>query len=118
MSTPSNDAVKAATDIWYKGKRALRTLVQTVIPAFLGFALVLPAIIEAAGLPVDSELRMRFVAVAAGVTAVATGLSRIMAIPKVNAWLIKIGLGSVPLSAIEVSPTTGNVKVAPETKGN
>ena len=103
MSIPTSDAVKAATDIWYKGKRVLRTIVQTAIPAFLSFALVLPAIIEALGLPADAELRLWLLAVAAGVTAVAGAISRVMAIPAVNAWLIKIGLGSVPQEAVRVS---------------
>jgi predicted naringenin-chalcone synthase len=107
MTTSSTDAVKAATDIWYKGKRVLRTLVQVAIPAFLSFALVLPAIIEALGLPADTELRLWLVAVAAGVTAVAGAISRVMAIPAVNAWLIKIGLGSVPASAIATRATPG-----------
>lgn len=111
MSTPNTDAVKAATDIWYKGKRVLRTIVQTAIPSFLGFALVLPAIIEALGLPADNELRLWLLAVAAGVTAVAGAISRVMAIPAVNAWLIKIGLGSVPKDAVVVTPSTGSVAV-------
>lgn len=97
-----NEALAAATEIWYKGKRVLRTLVAVVIPAFLGFAVVLPSIIEALGLPVDSELRLWLLAVAAGVSAVAAAITRLMAIPAVNAWLIKIGLGSVPKEAVEV----------------
>jgi len=118
MTIPNTDAVKAATDIWYKGKRVLRTLVQVAIPAFLSFALVLPAIIEALGLPADAELRLWLLAVAAGVTAVAGAITRVMAIPAVNAWLIKIGLGSVPQEAVRISPATGNVTVAPDPKGN
>lgn len=117
MTSPSNEAVKAATDIWYKGKRVLRTLVQVAIPAFLSFAFVLPLIIEALGLPVDSELRLWLLAVAAGVTAVAAGITRVMAIPAVNAWLIKIGLGSVPQSALETETTTGTVIVVKESNG-
>lgn len=101
---PQTQAVANATEIWYKGKRVLRTLVQTAIPAFLGFALVLPAIIEALGLPVDSQLRLWLAAVAAGVTAVAGAISRVMAIPAVNAWLVKIGLGSVPAAALTPAP--------------
>jgi hypothetical protein len=89
-----------AIDIWYKAQRVLRTIVQVGIPAFLTFALVLPQIIEALGLPVDSELRLWLLGVAAIVTAVAAALTRIMAIPAVNSWLIRIGLGSVPASAI------------------
>lgn len=117
MTTPSNDAVKTATDIWYKAQRVLRTLVQVAIPAFLSFALVLPLVIEALGLPVDSELRLWFLAIAAGVTAVAGAITRVMAIPAVNAWLIKVGLGSVPKDAIKTYPATGNVTVLPDTKG-
>lgn len=83
-------------EIWYKSKRVLRTVVQVGIPAFITFALVLPQIIDAAGLPVDSALYIQLIAIAAGVTAVAGGLARIMAIPAVNAWLLNIGLGSVP----------------------
>jgi len=120
MSTPTNDAVKAAADIWYKGKRVLRTIVQVAIPAFLSFALVLPAIIEALGLPADAELRLWLVALAAGVTAVAGAISRVMAIPAVNAWLIKVGLGSVPEDAIQVNDHPNvlgpRVTVAPDPK--
>lgn len=118
MSTPkpTADAVQQVTEIWYKGKRVLRTLVQNVIPSFLGFAVVLPMIIEALGLPVDSELRLWLLAVAAGVSAVATALARVMAIPAVNAWLIKIGLGSVPKDAVVMRPDERGVFVLPDEK--
>lgn len=108
MNTTS-DSLKNVTDIWYKAQRVLRTVIQIGIPAFLTFALVLPQIIEALGLPVDSELRLWLVAVAAAITAVAGAISRVMAIPAVNAWLTKIGLGSVPKRAVgvETNPATG-----------
>lgn len=92
----------AVPDIINKGQRVLRTIVQVGIPAFLGFALVLPQIIEALGLPVDSELRLWLVGVAAAVTAVAGAIARVMAIPAVNVWLTSIGLGSIPKSAAVV----------------
>lgn len=114
--TPTVEEVKEVTTIWYKAQRVLRTLVATVIPSFLGFAVVLPMIIDALGLPVDSDLRLWLLAVAAGVTAVATAISRIMAIPAVNAWLTKIGLGSVPKSAIHKSASTGAVIVKADVK--
>lgn len=114
----ATEQLATATEIWYKAQRVLRTLVSVAIPAFLSFAVVLPLIIEALGLPVDSELRLWLVAVAAGVTAVAGAITRVMAIPQVNAWLVKIGLGSVPKSAIAISPTTGNIKVLPDPKGD
>lgn len=101
MTTEINKPVESVQEIWFKAQRVLRTVVQVGIPAFLGFALVLPQVIEAMGLPVDSELRGWLLAFAAGVTAIAGGLARVMAIPAVNAWLVKIGLGSVPKKAIE-----------------
>ena len=110
---PKTEAVATATEIWYKGKRVLRTIVQTGIPAFLSFALVLPMIIEALGLPVESELRLWLLGVAAVVTAVAGAISRVMAIPAVNAWLIKIGLGSVPKDAVVERGVVG-VAVKPD----
>lgn len=85
-------------DIWYKSKRVLRTLVQVGIPAFLTFALVLPQIIGALGLPVDGPVYAWLVGAAGIVTLVATALARVMAIPAINAWLTTIGLGSVPKS--------------------
>jgi|GEM_PF-1528457 len=86
----------AVPDIINKGQRVLRTIVQVGIPAFLGFALVLPQIIEALGLPIDSQIRLALVAFAAAITAIAGALSRVMAIPAVDQWLTSIGLGSVP----------------------
>ncbi len=91
-----HEATTNIQDIWFVTQRWLRTLVQVGIPAFLTFALVLPQIIDAAGLPVDGALYGWLLGAAGVITAVATGLSRIMAIPAVNAWLVKIGLGSVP----------------------
>lgn len=100
-----HEATTWVQDIWFKRQRVLRTLVQVGIPSFLTFALVLPQIIGALGLPVDSGLYLWLVGAAGAVTAVAAGLSRVMAIPAVNAWLVKIGLGSVPKS----EATTTNV---------
>lgn len=96
MSHASTDV----QDIWFKSQRVLRTIVQVGIPTFTTFAAVLPQIIDALGLPVDAEIRLWLLAVAAGVTAVAAALSRVMAIPAVNSWLVKIGLGSVPKSTV------------------
>lgn len=85
--------------IWFQGKRVLRTIVQTGIPAFVTFAGILPTIIDALGLPVDAKLRLWLLAAAAIVTAVAGALARVMAIPAVNTFLTRyLGLGSVPKS--------------------
>ena len=87
-------------EIWYKAQRVLRTIVAVGIPAIITAATVLPAIIEAIGLPADLPLRLWLIAFAGGLTAVAAGITRVMAIPQVNAWLVKIGLGSVPREAV------------------
>lgn len=88
-------------DIWFKSQRVLRTAVAVGIPSFLVFAGVLPQIITALGLPVDSALYGWLLGLAAGVTAVAAAITRLMAIPAVNSWLAQVGLGSVPKKAIE-----------------
>lgn len=88
-------------DIWFKTQRVLRTLVAVGIPAFLSFALVLPLVIDALGLPVTSALYGWLIGAAAIVTAVAGAITRVMAIPAVNTWLVRIGLGSVPRKAAE-----------------
>ncbi|ARC55967.1 hypothetical protein AS850_02625 [Frondihabitans sp. 762G35] len=83
-------------EIWFKSQRVLRTIVQVGIPAFLSGALLLPQLIDALGLPVDNELRLWLVGVSAAITAAAAALTRIMAIPAVNAFATRFGLGSVP----------------------
>lgn len=93
----------AVPDIVHTGQRVLRTVVQVGIPAFLAFALVLPKVIEALGLPVDSKLYLWLLGVAGAVTAVAGAIARVMAIPAVNLWLTQIGLGSVPKSEAKQS---------------
>lgn len=91
-------------DIWFKTQRVLRTAVQVGIPAFITFAGVLPLIVNAIGLPVDGALYLWLVGAAGVVTAIAAGLSRVMAIPAVNSWLTHIGLGSVPKAEAVVDP--------------
>ncbi|MCX2968791.1 hypothetical protein WDH52_17470 [Streptomyces sp. TRM70308] len=57
-------------------RRSLRTVVQTAV----GLALVLPAVVEASGVP-------RTLPWVAGALAVAGGLARVMALPGVQALL-------------------------------
>lgn len=113
IETPIRKAVTMSTTtqgvdapvIWYKGKRVLRTIVQALVvlvPLLNGLAVaavaylteqtdvVVPAVIFAAlnGIAVATALLMGLVA-------------RLMAVPGFNNVLVKIGLGSVPASAIE-----------------
>ena len=91
-------------EILFKAQRVLRTILQVGIPAFLAFALVVPQIITALGLPVDGQLYLTLIGVATAITAVAASIARVMAIPAVNSWLTQIGLGSVPKHSLS-TPT-------------
>lgn len=99
-------AITTATvpEIWFKAKRAVRTIVQTLI--------VLVPIANALAAAVIGYLNTQtdvtvpgWVFIALNGIVVATALlaglvARVMAVPGVNAWLVKIGLGSVPAAAV------------------
>lgn len=107
--TPTTEEVKDVTTIWYKGKRVLRTAFSTLITILP----IAPQVIAIVNDQWHSELLL-----AVGVQAVLinSAVARIMAIPAVNAWLTKIGLGSVPASAIRKSIATGAVTVVADPK--
>ncbi|MEU1020266.1 hypothetical protein [Streptomyces sp. NPDC005898] len=65
-------------------KRTVRTVIQGIV----GFAVALPAIVDASGVPESLPW------VAAGLAA-AGGLARVMALPSVEALLDRFGLGLV-----------------------
>jgi hypothetical protein len=103
-------------EIWFKAKRVLRTIVQAVL-TFLGLwatiAIVAPQVLaELAKILPGSWIAwltgaLAFVGVVAGV------LARIMAIPQINAFLVKIGLGSVPAAAVIDARVTNDVSSLP-----
>lgn len=96
-------------EIWFKGQRVLRTIVQALV--------VLVPIVNGVGLAVASYLSTQtdlaippivFVWLNAivAVTAVLMGLiARIMAVPGVNDLLTRINLGSVPKVRLEQDET-------------
>lgn len=109
MSNPSGGehvAITTATvpEIWYKAKRAVRTIVQTLIVLVPIANAVAAAIIGYLNDQTDVTVPGWVFLVLNGIvvaTALLAGLvARIMAVPGVNAWLVKIGLGSVPASAV------------------
>ncbi|AYD86214.1 hypothetical protein SEA_DAROLANDSTONE_23 [Streptomyces phage Darolandstone] len=65
-------------------KRTVRTVIQGIV----GFAVALPAVVDASGVPESLPW------VAAGLAA-AGGLARVMALPSVEALLDRFGLGLV-----------------------
>ncbi|AYN57000.1 hypothetical protein SEA_VITAS_22 [Microbacterium phage Vitas] len=103
--TPRSDyqdaiARSATTQTEHPWKATLRTLVQVGIPALIGIGVVVPEVIQIIldgfGETMSVEVRAWFLAAAAAVTAGAGVLARIMAIPLVNEFLTKIGLGAAP----------------------
>lgn len=85
--------VKDATQIWYKRQRVLRTAFTTILTALP----VIPQVIAI----VQGQWDVAWLTpVAVQVVAINTALTAIIALPTVNAWLVKIGLGSVPRGAI------------------
>jgi hypothetical protein len=90
-------------DIWYKAQRVLRTIVSTVLSLLSVWAivaLVAPDVLAELAKILPASWVAWLAGVIASITAVAAVLTRIMAIPKINELLTKIGLGSVPQSAL------------------
>ena len=103
----SNTTITTETvpEIWFKAKRAVRTIVQALVVIVPIANLIAAAI--AAYLSEQVNLTVpAWVFVALNGIVVATALlmglvARVMALPGVNTWLVKFGLGSVPAHAIE-----------------
>ncbi|QKS15590.1 hypothetical protein HUN59_04595 [Curtobacterium sp. Csp2] len=100
--------------IWYVWQRALRTALQVAVALVLALGgsvgllqalspQVLAAVVDV--LPPNAYAWL--VAAFAFVIAIATALSRLMAIPLVNAWLTRVHAGSVPkIAATDPAATT------------
>ncbi|MFC8925213.1 hypothetical protein ACFT43_04935 [Streptomyces albidoflavus] len=67
---------------------ATKRTIRTVLQGAVGVAVVLPAIVDASGVPASLPW-------VAGALAVAGGLARVMALPGVEALLDRVGLGLV-----------------------
>lgn len=94
------DASMQVQDIWYKGQRVIRTVMQVLV----GFVVAAPTVtqvISAIGLDPASNTGAWLAGIGATTTLVAGALTRVMAIPAVNRWLVNLGMGSVPKSTIE-----------------
>jgi hypothetical protein len=61
---------------------------RTALAVIIGVAPVVPVIVDAAG--------VQGYGWAVAVVAVAAGITRIIAVPAVNAWLTRAGLGAAP----------------------
>lgn len=105
--------VKKAAQIWYKAQRVLRTAFTTILT-------VLPLVPQVVAVIQGQWDAAWLGSVAIQAVAINSVLTGIIALPTVNAWLTKIGLGSVPRSAIatETNTATGvtDVYVVPDEK--
>lgn len=95
------EPMKAET-IWYKGQRVVRTILVAlvvIVPTANG---LLPLVADAFNRPdVPANVYLWVNGVIAAVLVVVGILTRLIAIPRINAWLTKLGAGSVPKAAIK-----------------
>lgn len=84
-----------ATQVVHPWKASLRTAVQTVVPLILALALAAPAIVnELPDQYVPEGIYVWLGTAAAAAAAFAGALARISAIPAVNDFLDRLGLGT------------------------
>jgi len=84
---------------WAKTQRVFRTVFQVLtatLSVWAGFAVIAPQILDELAKILPGPWVVWLASVIAAITVVAGVLSRIMAIPAVNAWLTRVGLGTVP----------------------
>lgn len=110
MSKPNKGAAvapAAPTQVKHPGRALVRTLIQVVIPAIITLGLIVPLIVdiilEEATLP-DGMVSV-LVSTAGVITALSLILTRIMAIPQVEAFLERVK----GLSWMAASPKGGDV---------
>ena len=94
-------------EIWHKWQRGLRTAVQVLVTGagFLAVAVVVaPQILDALADVLPGPVVAWLAGVIAAAATLSAALSRVMAIPWVDAQLKRIGLGSAPRSAPVAPP--------------
>lgn len=116
-SDVSLQEIQDVSTIWFKAQRVLRSIVGTLISALTVWAAlsaVFPDMLAELATILPGPAIAWLAGVIASISAVAGVISRIMAMPKVNAWLTKwLNLGSIPKQNIsaQVSPASGNLVV-------
>ncbi len=90
--------VSTPTQVTHPNRAAVRTFVQAAVPLVLAALAIVPPIVQSVldDPSIPGSLRVWLLAVAAGIAAVAGIISRVMAIPGVNAWLTSLGVGAAP----------------------
>jgi hypothetical protein len=86
-------SAEKTTQVQFPNRAALRTAVQTAIPAFVGLLLILPLIIQAVldgfGRHLPPEMYGWLAGAAVVITAASAAIARISAIPGVIQWTRK-----------------------------
>ena len=88
----------------------LRAMLRTALAVVLALGIVVPLAVEvildewAKAAPVPEGARAWLLGASAAIVAVSSALTRIMAIPTVNEWLSKVGMGATPPTAPPVDP--------------
>lgn len=99
--------------IWFPVQRVIRTAVQVIIASATVLAtavLVAPQVLEAVQEVLPGPVVIWITGAIASLTAVSAALSRVMAIPAVDAWLKSFGAGSAPAGSVSYT-TLGGEKV-------
>ncbi|WP_223690120.1 hypothetical protein [Leifsonia poae] len=78
--------------IWFPNQRVIRTVLSGIIAA-------IPTLVVIAGVLADQWPVQWLLATVAALVAIQGVLTRVMAIPGVNAWLTGLGAGSAPREA-------------------
>lgn len=114
--------VAAAVAPWYPVQRALRSIVGALVvlvPLVNGVAAAAIAYLTSqTDVSIPPVVFVWLNAIVAGSALVIGLVSRIMAVPGVNAWLTKLGLGTAPKSAVvlEADDTGNYALVVPDPK--
>lgn len=101
--------------IWFRGQRVLRTAVQVLVAAASLLAVVVavaPDVVQAIADVLPASWVAWLVGAIAFLASVSAALSRVMAIPAVNALLTRVGLGSVPRAAAQRQATAERIGAA------
>ena len=97
----------------------LRAVLRTALAVILAFGIVVPLAVEiildewAKAAPVPEGARAWLLGASAAIVAVSSALTRIMAIPTVNEWLGKVGMGATPKTPPPVDPPAPPAPVDP-----
>jgi cellulose synthase/poly-beta-1,6-N-acetylglucosamine synthase-like glycosyltransferase len=109
-------------DIWYQRQRWLRTALQTALSFLVAFGgsvallqAVAPQVLAALADVLPASWIVWISGLFAIVIAIAGTLSKLMAIPIVNAWLTRVGFGSVPRAVAREQAAAKTPELQPAT---